>query len=200
VIEVEKKFLITDKQLSLIKESTTFLKTETNNDKYYDYADFRLIKDRWWLRNRNGRFELKISRDATLRRDGAAVHDEIIGDDAICKLLDVYNLQTLVDSGELQVIGELTTERESYSLDKFRLDYDVVTNKKSGFVYKLLEIEIMVNSPNEIEEATQEITKLADRYNLKMDKPRGKVIEFLYQLNPEAYSVLEDSGLFDTPQ
>jgi adenylate cyclase class IV len=196
VIEVEMKFSVTDEQLSLIKKVSAFLGTETNNDKYYDYADFRLIKDGWWLRNRNGHFELKLPVGEASKTSEAAVHDEIIGDDAICKLLDIYNLQSVIDSGELNIIGELITERESYSLDKLHLDYDVVTNEKTGFIYKLLEIEIMVPSPNDVEEASQQINQLASRYSLNMDKPRGKVIEFLYQLNPDAYSALEASAWF----
>ena len=63
MIEVEKKFQPTKEQLAKMLADSEFIKEKDLHDVYYDYPDYKMFKAFVYLRNRNGRFELKIGDD-----------------------------------------------------------------------------------------------------------------------------------------
>ena len=65
MIEVEKKFILTTEQEKSLIEGADFLGEKKFTDIYYDDEDFSLTKKDLWLRNREGRFELKIPKNIT---------------------------------------------------------------------------------------------------------------------------------------
>ena len=60
MIEVEKKFLLTNEEKERLIEGAEFLVEKKQSDVYYDTADYKLTLKDWWLRSRNGIFELKV--------------------------------------------------------------------------------------------------------------------------------------------
>ncbi|KKR80391.1 MAG: Thiamine-triphosphatase, partial [Candidatus Daviesbacteria bacterium GW2011_GWC1_40_9] len=61
MIEIEKKFLINQPTLKKITRKAELISQQKLVDIYYDTVDFKLTTKDWWLRNRNGKFELKVS-------------------------------------------------------------------------------------------------------------------------------------------
>ena len=59
-IEVEKRFRPTEEQLKSMLADSDFVSKETVRNTYYDYPDFAFFKKNIRLRNRNGKFELKV--------------------------------------------------------------------------------------------------------------------------------------------
>ena len=60
MIEVEKKFQPTEEELQKALEGAEFVAEKILADTFYDLPDFSYFKEAKRLRNRNGRFELKI--------------------------------------------------------------------------------------------------------------------------------------------
>ena len=61
MIEIEKKFILNEVAKARLLEGAEFLSEKTIHDEYFDTEDFSLTKRDWWLRSRNGHFELKIA-------------------------------------------------------------------------------------------------------------------------------------------
>ena len=60
MIEVESKSVLTPEGEQLLSCGTTFLQEEVLEDIYYDTSVWDLTRKDWWLRSRNGAFELKM--------------------------------------------------------------------------------------------------------------------------------------------
>ena len=60
MIEVEIKVCITDAQKTELIKGAEFISEESLVDEYYDSVDFSLTTNGYWLRRRNGEFELKL--------------------------------------------------------------------------------------------------------------------------------------------
>ncbi|MGB2111416.1 MAG: CYTH domain-containing protein [Patescibacteria group bacterium] len=58
--EIEKKYELTNHDYEIIKDKCSFVKDEELKDYYLDTADFILGKNDYFLRLRNGKYELKI--------------------------------------------------------------------------------------------------------------------------------------------
>ena len=58
-IEIESKFQVTPDVLSQIERSATFVSDKSFRDRYFDTDDFMLMHQDWWLRERDGKWELK---------------------------------------------------------------------------------------------------------------------------------------------
>jgi adenylate cyclase class IV len=59
MIEVEKKFKLTEDNKRKLIEGAEFLGEKIQTDSYFDTANFDLARKDMWFRNRNGKFELK---------------------------------------------------------------------------------------------------------------------------------------------
>lgn len=82
MIEVEKRFEPNEEQIKVLLEGAEFVGEVVLNDTYYDYSDFRLLKNDIRLRERNGAFELKIGKSS-------GVAEEIENEEEIAKLLGI---------------------------------------------------------------------------------------------------------------
>ena len=60
---MKKKFQPTDEQLQFLLKDAEFVGEKLLKDVYYDYSDYRFLKNKIYLRNRNGNFELKVGDD-----------------------------------------------------------------------------------------------------------------------------------------
>lgn len=77
MIEIEKKLNPSSEIIEQIKNDTIFVELRTMDDILYNYEDFPLIRNDTWLRKRNGKFDLKVSRDKGMKNREFDIYDEI---------------------------------------------------------------------------------------------------------------------------
>src|SRR3989344_1018380 len=174
MIEVEQKFQPTEGELRALLRDARFLGEVVNKDAYYDYPDWRFFKKNIWLRNRNGNFELKIKK-------GTFAAEEIETQIEIEKYFKVQDLKEFVKN-DLIIIMEWNTKRRRYKKDDFNIDVD-----KTSFGYKVIEVELMVETENEIKKAEDEILALVKKYNFTIKDLPSKRKEYLRLVKPEKY-------------
>jgi len=87
MIEVEKKFRLTDTQRESLIKDAEFVSEKTFTDTYYDTADYQLTTKDVWLRQRGENFELKVAVHFGYDRP-ADQYDEITDVQAIREILD----------------------------------------------------------------------------------------------------------------
>lgn len=118
--EIEKKYELTKHDYDIIKSKCSFVEDKELKDYYLDTVDFILGKHNFYLRLRNGKYELKI---LTVNWD---VHDceEIDDEDEINKRLWEFDISIDDCSGVIFV----HTQREKYKYDfngiNFTIDVD----------------------------------------------------------------------------
>lgn len=189
MIEVEKKFSLTEEQTKRIEKTADFVKEIKNTDVYYDTADYSLLKKDIWLRNRDGVFEVKIPPQ---NNPGSInVYEEITNQNEILKRLEIRKLsdnfeENLKLNGFI-VLLKLITQRRKFKIKEFNIDID-----KVDYGYTICEIEKMVEKEDEVERASEEIFKLAKSLGLEIKKIRGKCLEYFYRFNKPVYQIIED--------
>lgn len=195
MIEVEKKFILSDEDINRLIKSAEFLEEKVFTDIYYDTDDFSLTINDQWLRSRDGKFELKIP----LRQGANGLfdqYDEIENEQKIKKILNLTSVDELAvalgKNGYIQFCNCKTTRRK-YKTGLFIIDLDVVDFQ--DFIYNIGEIELMVKEKSEIEDAVNRITVFAKEQQLTIAPVRGKVIEYLKRARPDHYQSLIKSGV-----
>lgn len=195
MIEVEKKFLLSEKNVIDLQKDAVFLSEKVFTDTYYDTVDYSLTTKDAWLRSRDGKFELKVALlDGDLRL--ADQYEEIEDEQKIreyLRLKDKGNLLDDLEKNGYSIFCRCRTTRKKYRKEKFVLDFDIV--EYDDFDYKIAEIELMVENKSQIPKAIQDIMELAGGYNLKMASVRGKVIEYLLRKKKDHYQVLKQAGV-----
>lgn len=195
MIEVEKKFLLSDAQRILLLEDSDFIEEKIMTDIYYDTEDFLLTKNDKWLRNRSGKFELKLPVHKGVERI-ADQYLELVDDFEIKKALNLVSEDELVN-----VLGKsgfdpfciCKTTRRNYKNGIFSIDVDEVSFQE--FSYSIAEIELMVNNLSEIGFAENQILDFSKNYGLNISYVRGKVLEYLKRIKPVHYKALVDAGV-----
>ena len=118
--EIEKKYELTEHDYDLIKDKCEFIEDQELKDYYLDTGDYIMGKHRYFLRLRNGRYELKI-----LTVEGE-VHTsiEIENEDEINEKLQKFNV-TLDDVAGVTFVH---TKREKFQYNfngiVFNIDID----------------------------------------------------------------------------
>ena len=190
MIEVEKKFSLSQEQLERIEKTAEFVKEVENTDVYYDTSDYKLTSQDIWLRIRNGKPEVKIP---PKNKPGLVnVYDEVDNPDEIIKKLNLKHLsdgfiENLEKNG-FKILLNIKTHRRKFKLRDFTVDIDEV-----DYGYKLCEIEKLVENESEVEKAIQEILDFARSLGLEIKYVRGKGMEYFYRFNKDAYEIA--SGL-----
>lgn len=190
MIEVERKFLCSDAQVARLICGATFLHKVVNVDQFFDFSDLRLAKNDSWLRRRNGLWELKISKDPCYRTRQTDIYEELIDKNSIQQFLSL-DLDDTVSKGILHCFTNLQTTRSHYTADGYGVDVDDVVSLDDDFHYRILEIEVLVCSADKCKEATQKILSIAQKLNLNLTRPLGKVLEYFRQKKPSIFSELE---------
>lgn len=138
--EIEKKYELTNYDYEIIKNKCSFVKDEELKDYYLDTADFILGKNNYFLRLRNGKYELKI-----LHVNGE-VHEseEYEDEDIINQKLEKFKI-TIDDTTGVTFVH---TQREKYEYNlnglKFSIDID-------RYQYDArYEIEVIINLDEDI--------------------------------------------------
>ena len=147
MIEVEKKFLLNEKQKKNLLDGAHMLKQKTFTDIYFDTKEYDLILKDVWLRKRDDVFELKIPRHTNIEHH-VYQYEEIHNEDEIRRHLGLVAANDLLS--DLESAGYVpfcvcTTVRASYRRGEFTLDFDRVSYEHDHLAYELAEIELMVH-------------------------------------------------------
>ena len=199
MIEIEKKFLLDVESKARLIDGAEFLGSKTVIDVLYDAADYRITCSDSILRERNGRFELKVS-----------VHDN---HNAKTRLVDQYReLETETEiRGHMEISKSgtlkedlkrhgvvpcftLTTIRERYRNGEFAIDIDSV-----DFGFDVVEIELMVEDKAHMQEALEKIIAFAASRGLTKTPHGGKYMEYIRRHRLEHYAALVRSGVAGEP-
>jgi predicted adenylyl cyclase CyaB len=189
MIEIEKKFIIQQNELAHLIAGAHFLGTEKHTDIYYDTADHVLTKRSIWLREREGRFELKFPMGAR-GKSGVTSYDEIEDDPLITQKLGFPEgrpLDRTLASLGYQPFATITTTRSKYEKEGFHIDVD-----DTDFGHSVVEIELMIADEQDMAAATKRILDFAAAQGISItNNIRGKVIEYLRRNDPEHFHELE---------
>ena len=188
MIEVEKKFQPTEKQLQALLREAEFLGEKENVDTYYDLPGFVYAKatPEMKLRKRNGSYELKI-KILKNAKDGTELNEELETDEEILERLGFPkndNLEKLVQE-KMEILCSIKTKRRKYKLREFCIDVD-----ETDYGYNMCEIELGVEEESQIEEAEKKILDLATSFGFSLKKCPGKISECLRITRPEVYKEL----------
>lgn len=195
MIEVEKKFILSESEKNRLIDGAEFLNEKTFTDVYYDTKDFVLTSKDKWLRSREGRFELKLPLHSGLERK-ADQYDELEDESEIKESLNFETQEKLSDflaDHGYSPFCVCKTSRKKYKKGAFTIDLDFVDFQ--DFTYNIGEIELMVEERSEIESATAKIIAFANENNLKIKPVRGKVVEYLKKIKPDHYQALVKAGV-----
>ena len=192
MIEVEKKFILTTEQEKSLIEGADFLGEKKFTDIYYDDEDFSLTKKDLWLRNREGRFELKIPMNESIEKRISDQYRELESDEEILKYFNAEGTLSVEDflaKKKYKPFCILKTVRKKYKKEEFNIDLD-----STDFGYTLAEIEHMITDQSKIEETIDAIIEFAKRHNIiSTEYIRGKVTEYLRRNNPTHFQALIDA-------
>lgn len=176
MIEIEKRYFLTNEQEQSLLADADFIKETNVHDVYYDYPDYRLMKKDIRLRKRNDKFELKI-------RKSPGVNGEIENEKEIAQYFDLTNsVAEFVERNMVSVI-EYRTLRRKYKLGEFNIDID-----NTDFGYKIAEIEVLTEDENLVKESTNKIIELTQKYGFDNQKTLPKRVEYLKKYKPEVYN------------
>lgn len=177
MIEVEKKFSLENIELDKFLGDLEFVGEVLNHDIYYDYPDYRLLKNKIYLRNRNGNFELKIKK-------GDGIYQEIEDENKIASYFKVESLKDFIDK-ELAPAIDFKNSRKKYKKEDFHIDIDDM-----DFGYKEGEIELLVEKEEEIKKAEERIYEFFKKYNLqKLSGDASKKRVYLKTKRPDLYKI-----------
>lgn len=182
MIEVEKKCLATSEFLDFLKNNSEKLGERVFEDVYLDFEDLRLIKNDIWLRKRNGKYELKVPMSDNRKSD---VYEEIENEAQILEKLDLKNFD------DLTPLSILITHRQKFQIDDFHIDLDEITSPKTDFRYNMMEIELMVESFEDYEDAQKRILEFMQKHSLKAEIVNGKVIEYFRRYRRDIFELFK---------
>lgn len=196
-IEVERKFRITKDVRESLLRICELRGTTSHVDTYFDYEDCRLTRKGWWLRRRNGVWELKCR--ITGISEIETRHQEIVDIPIIAERLNIVS--GYLQKGELSHYGihpfaTLFTERTTLYSGDYRIDLDVCVADEGAFRYEVGEIELMV-SEGDVASAEQAIAAFATKLNLRQISIRGKLIEYLSLHRSHHFHLLVRDGIID---
>lgn len=197
MIEIEKKVILSEKDLQKIEQRATFLHSRLFSDTYYDTPDYRYTTNDIWLRERECQFELKIG--IKNFQNQIDRYEELTSPKDILTALGLEphpSLPLALEKAHIFPYASFQTVRRKYKIEPFTLDLDLAYF--DDFIYRIAEIELIVHRENQMEEAEAAIESFIQEMGLNPIMPvRAKLIEFLSQKNPTHYRALQASGIVE---
>lgn len=191
-IEVEKKFFLDSNDKQKLIEGAEQIGVRKFTDSYYDNSSYDLTSKDIWLRVRDGRWELKLPLEHFQTRF-VDQYRELEKEKEISGYFgfdENIPLAQALDARGYKPFASLTTTRSKYKKEGFIIDFDSI-----DFGYKIVEIEKMVDTEDEIKSAAEDILRFAKEYNLKTGQVRGKVIEYLKRNDRKHFDALVAAGV-----
>ncbi len=200
MIEIEKKFLLSEHQQNDLLEGARELGVKLVEDSYLDTETFSLTTNDLWFRDRDGAYELKApllsgsgSYTATNR------YNEITDTQEIARVLGLdtdLDFETSLSRAGIKKFMTVYTSRNSYEKQGFHIDIDSARYLDSSFEYAVAEIELLVTSESEADEAESQIIEFAKKFELITDQVvLGKVAAYLKAEKPAHYEALVNAGV-----
>lgn len=191
MLEIKKKFIPTGAQKKKLLEGAKFLGEEKFTDEYYDNENFSLAFNDIWLSKRGEEFNLKIP-----------IHES--REEFIEKYYRIKGEMAIRDIFAIPMIGTFEKDLESFGHKPFGI-FETVRNKyeKNGFIinldeadfgdwqYELVEIELLVESKDEMKDAEERVYEFASRFGLGTIYSNGKLKEFIKRKMPDIYEKLK---------
>jgi adenylate cyclase class IV len=195
MIEVEKKFILTKKQEDNLIKDAEFVGEVENTDIYYDDLNYSLTKQDLWLRNRNGRFELKVPMNGFKNNHELDRYRELETEEEILDYFksDFDTVKEFLKDKEYNSFCTIVTKRRKYKKEGFNIDLDV-----ADFGYTLGEVEFLTSDELSLEDVTKSIFDFAKRHDLEIVNVYGKVEEYLRRNNLEHFDILVNLGIIKT--
>ncbi len=193
MIEVEKNFDLQFGDRERLIEDATLIRKRVMTDTYFDTADFLFTTKDYWLRQRDGRWELKTPINGAAANRITDQYHEFESYDEIASALDLPKRAPLTN--ELQDIGckpfvTIITTRESYQKGDFHLDFD-----EMDFGFTTFEVELMIENEEDASLAEKRIMDFAREHGIASTTGAGKVDEFLFRNNRQHYKALLKAGV-----
>ena len=195
MIEVEKKFILSDDDIKRLTEDAEFVSEKTFTDVYYDTADYALTTKDQWLRRRGERFELKRP---ILHNGQRAAHtyEELETENAIGAALNLVggdSFAATLGTNGFHPFATIITTRRKYKAGDFTIDLD--TADLGGYIHQIGEIELMVSDVSQAQDAADRIITFAKSKDLKIAYVRGKLAEYIKRYKPDQYRLLVAAGV-----
>lgn len=191
-IEVEKKFALSEEQEKKLLDGAEFLGEKKFTDVYYDDARHSLTTKDIWLRDREGRFELKAPMNTAIEERVADRYKELETDREIAAYLKLPEQKALADAlreAGYDPFATIVTVRKKYKKDGYNIDLDT-----ADFGYGIAEIEHMTGDDASIQEVTKKLVEYAAAHGLSEgDVIYGKVVEYLKRTAPAHFQALIDA-------
>lgn len=189
-IEIEKKYELTKQDYQIIRENCEFLK-EINLKDYYLDKDFILSKNNYYLRIRNGEYELKIA--STNPETEITTSEEYIWEEEINKVIKKFDIQ--IDDLIWTIFVDTKREKYKYNYKWQELIIDVEEYQ----YWNRYEIEILYSEKNETESREiieKKLNNLIEDFrnelwlnSVTMNKWNSKIITTSMHQNIELYEI-----------
>ncbi|KAK3515432.1 hypothetical protein QTP70_019926 [Hemibagrus guttatus] len=199
-VEVERKFVCDSHILEKLKDiGAVCLGHYEFKDQYLDTADFTLTLKNFWLRKREGSWELKRPTSSNSNTETWSQQNTPADSLQTEQEKDVHaEFEKWLPDMKLECFAEYTTVRCSYVLEcegedgRVRVDLD-----QADFDYCVGEIEVLVSEGVETASAMQSIEKMAQKLGLGGEqKTQGKMEVYLQRFRPDHYSALLKAHVF----
>lgn len=196
MIEVEQKFRLNPGDRERLMEGAEFVSEKALHDVYFDDNSLSLTTKDCWLRQRHGRWELKVPLSGG-GKQRISTYRELETDEEIRACIGLAGVKPLGD--ELAERGfvpfaTIDSKRTKYKHGNFIIDFDVW-----DFDYNVAEIELMVADETGIPTARKRIQDFATERGLVSNGVVfGKIIESIRRLRPEHFDRLVRAGVINT--
>ncbi|EKE25775.1 MAG: hypothetical protein ACD_5C00037G0012 [uncultured bacterium] len=189
--EVEKKFILNEKQREKLLEGAEFLSEKKFTDTYFDNDEFSLGLSDMWLGKRDKQFSLKIP-VREKKEDLINKYHEIEGE---LTIREIFAIPIVNDfEKDLKSFGHKSfctfqTALKKYTKEGFIIDLDEANF--GDWQYELAKIKLLVKSENQMKDAEEKIREFASRFGLEVKHVNGELIEFIKREIPEIYERLK---------
>lgn len=196
MIEIEKKFKLTPEARDRLLIDARLIAEIVMHDIYYDTRTYNLTCKDWWLRNRDGRWELKRTLNPSGDRLGDQ-YDEITDEQQIRSLLNLEKNDTMIaaiSKAGMVPFFDAVSHRTKYEKEGFTIDLDRVT-APPDFDFEIGEIEVLIEDESGANAALEKIRIFAEKNGLTFEPVRGKGVTYLKQYSPDHYHALVGAGV-----
>jgi len=182
-LEVEQKFSVPDNYRRVMETAGAELVSEkTLSDIYLDTEDLALLRQDVWLRRRGTLWEVKIGGGARRNTGGMTQYREVEGKDKVQEEVARF---TSVDLDKMIEMVRVVSVRESWVFEEL----SVVIDRMVDDGWSVGEVEIVVNSQEEVDGARKKVQETANMLGFTPQKD-GKVDHCLRLQNTVAAGVL----------
>lgn len=194
MIEVEVRFHLLEDKREYLLDSTSFVSEITFTDTYYDTQTYALSVQDVWLRTRDDKFMLKVpaTHTSTFAFDKTSPMHEIEDETEIRNFLGIQtklDIKQDIESHGYEPLYTFTSTRRKYKKNEFSIDIDHVDYKL--FTYDICEVEIMVERPEQIQDALQKIHSFIAKHKITIQPIDGKLVYLIKRINPEHFNLLQ---------